>query len=219
MIPPAMRHLGCGLALVLLAGCLVNPRVPGQEQPAAGVEERDATWDTFDRAGLSAAIFAETNRVRQVHGLAPLRSVRGLEEAASFQANAIAMTGVLAHDNPFEGRADVISRIRATGLAVEGAWENVASTPLRIPEDGRGVRIAVDEQGRREYVDFRTGEPLAWSSYGDLAARIVEQWMKSPPHRANILRDAPTHLACATALGRTATGGEVVHSVQVFVLR
>jgi len=195
----------------------MNTRVPAEERLTPALGDRQVTWDDFNPDSLAAAIFAETNRMRAAHGVPMLRSHVGLREAATFQASAIMMTGVTSHENPFLGMTDVVDRVRATGVPVGGIWENVASTLVRRPKEGRAVRTTVDAAGRREQVDLRTGEPLSWPTYQELATRIVRQWMDSPGHRANLLRKLPTHLACSTVIGRTPLGGEVVHSVQVFI--
>ncbi|MCF3651294.1 CAP domain-containing protein [Synoicihabitans lomoniglobus] len=67
------------------------------------------------------------------------------------------------------------------------------------------------------FLDPHTGEEVPWPTYEEAARRIVQQWMDSPGHRNNLLNPEVRRLACGTALSRSALGGEVIHSVQVFV--
>ncbi len=212
-----IRQAGLMLGALLLAGCAFSSRVPEEETPPTGTAEALVTWDDFNAEWLAAAIFAETNRVRAKHELPPFMSQVNLVRAAEFQADTVAMLGVASHDNPFAGRRNVMDRVRYAGVTADVVWENVASTSVRAPAEGEFVRVVVMPGGQRIRVNDTTGEPLPWPTYRELAERIVAQFMSSPPHRANILGTEPTRLACATAIGRTATGGEVVHTTQVFM--
>jgi uncharacterized protein YkwD len=60
------------------------------------------------------------------------------------------------------------------------------------------------------------GENIAFSQgYDDPAALAVDQWMHSPKHRANILRDLFTH----SAIGISRTSDGRVYLTQVFMTR
>lgn len=213
-----LRWLPAAVLMGLGTGCAVSRSGPELERLPAEAVGQLVSWDEFNADWLAAALFAETNRIRREHGLPRYRSHRRLVGAADLQATTVLMTGVLSHQNPIAGRANVMDRVRAEGLAPRDAWENVASTAVRVAEGEGAVRIVLNE-GRRLRLDDETGEPLAWPTYEELAARIVQQWMGSPGHRANILLTDAVYLACGVAMGRTVFGGEVVHSVQVFISR
>lgn len=175
-------------------------------------------WDTFEADRLAAALFSETNRVRQEQGLRRLRSDRRLTEAADLQAGTNALLGAVSHDNPLAGRQRVQDRVRLTGVVALAVSENVASVPARDLRPGQGVRLRVEPGGAKVPLDGASGEEVPWLSYAEVARRLVEQWMESPGHRANLLQRDATHLACGAALARHPLGGEIVHGCQVFVV-
>ncbi len=184
--------------VVLATGCS-TPADP--HAIADPVDQEVIRWEEFDSERLAHAIFHESNRVRRSFELRPFRVLPRLEQAADLQAGTMAMLGQLSHDNPFRGRANVYERIRATGIEPQQAGENVALTPVRVAPPGYS--------GSGEW---------PWPTYAELATRIVEQWLNSPPHRLALLNRDFTHLACATWPARGAMGGELVYSVQVFVV-
>lgn len=211
------RWVGLGLVMVVLTGCVNSGVVPEEETLPAAWAERRVTVETFNPDVLAAGIFAETNRVRTARGLQPFRSRVGLARAAQLQAVTNAAAGRLSHHNPFEGKTTVQDRVRAQGLRASDAWENVASALLRPPPEGSDFVVRVDAAGREMLYDFQTGGELPWPTYAALARRIVQQWMDSPPHRANLLDPRPARLACAVALRQIPLGGEVIFSTQVFI--
>ncbi|HEY0945996.1 MAG TPA: CAP domain-containing protein [Opitutaceae bacterium] len=174
-------------------------------------------WAGFDAPFLAAAIFHETNRVRAENGIRRLRWYRGLAAAADIQASMNAFTGTSTHANPLAGRGDVAQRVNRAGITARSIAENVAMTPARTLADGR-PRLAVDDAGRRVIRDPATGSELQWPTYAELAARIVQQWMNSPGHRANLLSRSHTHLACGASMARAPNGVEQVYAVQVFLV-
>lgn len=184
---------------------------------APGRAEARVTWDNFDAERLAIGVFAETNRVRRAHGLAPLRPYPHLREAADLQAFSNAITGTVSHDGLFAGRANAWERVRAQGIQPELVLENVLSNLVRTAPSGGAVRIVMRADGSADRREDATGAELPWPTYRELAQRIVQQWMESPGHRANLLNPRVTRLACGTALSRSPLGGELVHAAQVFV--
>jgi uncharacterized protein YkwD len=222
---PMSAKLLSGIVVVavtlLLAGCETYDYAmeEGRSPEMRAAIDRTMSWDTFDDSAMAAAIFAETNRVREAHGLKPLRAYPRLQGAAELQSFTIALTGVASHGNPFAGRARPFDRVVAQGLRPDLVLENVASSLARVPPSGGAVRIKVLDDGTRIRRDDLTGEELPWRSYREVAVRIVQQWMDSPGHRVNILNEEVDRLACGAALSRSPLGGEIIHSVQVFMSR
>lgn len=62
------------------------------------------------------------------------------------------------------------------GLKVQFCAENVASVPV--------------------------GSGDAMATVDDIAAKLVESWMNSPGHRANVLNGRVTHVGCSVRLAR-----------------
>jgi uncharacterized protein YkwD len=171
--------------------------------------------DHFDRKLLAAAIFQETNRIRRELGLVPFRHLHKLDEAAALQATMGALQVEVGHENPLHGLAQPVDRVRYVGLVPGAVAENVAQTPAVEADQGAGVEIRTEE-GRRRFFDPNTGKECPPRSYLALAAQVVDQWMHSPAHRANIVDGRLEYLGCATAYKRSVKGLDLLFSVQVF---
>ncbi|MDB6094953.1 MAG: SCP-like extracellular [Verrucomicrobia bacterium] len=141
-------------------------------------------------ARLSAALFLETNRVRRAHGCQPLRPLPELAAAADDQATYMALTLHAVHESGFYRQRTVVDRVQRRGLKPAAVAENVASQPA-----------------------LRDGQPADCSS---IAASLVEAWMNSPGHRANLLNREFTHVGCAARLAPGFGHIEYVFGAQVF---
>jgi uncharacterized protein YkwD len=151
----------------------------------------------FEPLQLSAAIFAETNRVRAAFKLPILAPSQILDAAAGEQAAYMALDTQAGHDNPFPGEHDVAERVATEGLDAGRVGENVIMMSARKPD----------------------GAPVRAYTYAEYAALLVDGWMNSPPHRANILNPNFTYLGCAAQLGKGARNGDDrVYADQVFLL-
>ena len=63
------------------------------------------------------------------------------------------------------------------------------------------------------------GAPPRGYTYAEYAALLVDAWMNSPPHRANILNPSFTYLGCAAQLGKgVRNGNDEIYADQVFLL-
>jgi uncharacterized protein YkwD len=92
---------------------------------------------------------------------------------------------------------DVAERVQHQGLAGSRFAENAIMMPA----------------GREP------GSPEPAFTYGTYAAFLVEKWMNSPGHRANLLNPEFTYLGCAARPGRGIVHGEWrVFATQVFFL-
>lgn len=167
----------------------------------------------IDRALLAAAIFHETNRVRAQLGLKPFRSHEQVDDAAETQAMVGAIFRPPSHTNPFPFIATPVDRVRQAGLNPHMVAENIALVPVYDMPDGTGlVRFEKDPRLR----DARTGEVLSRHTYRSFAAVIVQAWMDSPGHRANIVDPRLRYLGCAVGEVRSMNDVEMVFGVQVF---
>jgi uncharacterized protein YkwD len=176
---------------VLGAGCShVSAPVVSARQP-------DVTMvlESFDEARLSRAIFEETNRVRVLHGQTLLKPDPGLNTAADEQAVYTALVLKAGHDNPMPGERNVAERVARQDENVVHVGENAIMMP------------AVRLRG--------SGEPFY--GYREFAAILVDGWMNSPAHRANMLSDKFTMLGCAARLSHAFRKGDFrVFAIQVF---
>jgi uncharacterized protein YkwD len=106
---------------------------------------------------VRSATLCLVNQERALHGQGPLRLNRQLAEAAQRHTQEMVSQGYFNHVGP---RGDTpLSRILATGYI---------SSSRRI--------------------SYTIGENIAWGTYGDSTpSAIVQAWIASPPHLANIL--------------------------------
>ena len=189
-------------------------RVPASGWSSRVELTRAVEGSELDPDLLAAAVFHASNQQRlQARGFRLLDDPRA-REAAARQAALIASLGQVQHTNPLPGEASPHSRLQASGLTALRVAENLALTPiLAVPEDGS---YSVDDTaGQRILVDPRNGKALPYRTYGEVAAAIVQQWMESPRHRANLLSRQVSGMGCAVRFARLATGMEVVYAVQI----
>jgi uncharacterized protein YkwD len=144
------------------------------------------------RAELSAALLAETNRVRRTHGRSPLRSRAGLDDAADDQAAFMMMTTSMSHVSPIRGQRTPADRVSRHGVEPAAVAENIAWYPIGT-----------------------NPEP---PSAQEVAAILVEQWMNSPGHRANLLSPNFTHFGGAIRIAQFLNQSWCAYGVQVFVV-
>jgi uncharacterized protein YkwD len=148
----------------------------------------------FDETQLSRAIFDETNRVRVLHGLKPLRPESGLDAAADEQATYTALVLRAGHDNPMPGGKNAAERVAHQNVPVSRVGENSI------------MMGALRSEGSNPYYGYR-----------EFAALLVDAWMNSPEHRDNILSDRFTELGCAARLSHAFRQGDFrIFAIQVF---
>src|SRR5438876_12299025 len=73
---------------------------------------------------LDAAVFHETNRRRQQHGLAPLPYDGTARQMARMQSRAMAQSGLVSHENPEPSKRTMTDRARLAGLRPSFLAEN-----------------------------------------------------------------------------------------------
>ena len=179
-----------GTLILLVAGFLGAVAIRGETEIRRAAVAQPAVGSNVTPAGLTAALLTETNRVRREHGCRPLRSLPELNAAADDQAAFMALTLHAMHGNPLRGEATVPERVRRHGLEAVIVAENVASQPV-APAAGPSACAAI-------------------------AADLVESWMNSPGHRANLLSHNFTHIGCAARIAPGFGTTEYVFGAQVF---
>jgi uncharacterized protein YkwD len=188
------NFLPAALALLLAAlppGCALSPPPPDPALLGQAVPLANP-----DRALLANAIFRETNRVRVVLGDQPLRASSELDSAADEQALHMTLMLRTEHSNPLPGEHTAAQRVTRTGFKAALVEENAIMFPARPP----------------------AGSPQGAYSYSALAAAMVQAWLNSPGHRANLLNRRVTELGCAAWIARDARGEPMAFATQVFAL-
>jgi uncharacterized protein YkwD len=182
------------LAMALLGGPLLAAGRKATDDDAAAREQWVAL-DHLDVALLGREIFRASNRVRREHHLPLFQAEKRATAAADDQAAMMALLLRCQHGNPLHGQENALERVTRQGLDAVLVLENVAMTPLRERQDNQ------------------------WQerTYAQLAADIVQQWMESPGHRANLLNPNVTYLGCAARGSSVPIANQVVFAAQVFV--
>jgi len=154
---------------------------------------------------LDAALFHATNEVRATHGLPPFRYDPVLFEAAAYHATTMISRNFYDHLNKTGAAYHTPDkRIRTFGGDYHATAENIAQFPTVDMPRQYCPRQQSDRTYR--YFDCRTGKAFRPFTYAAFARMSVQKWMASPGHRANILNDDLTFLACAARLSRNPYG-------------
>lgn len=171
----------------------------------------------FDQSLMVAAIFHETNRVRRQLGLVPFTHLAKLDQAADLKAAIGVMQGELSHHNPMPLTATPADRVRAVGLSYRVVAENIARLGiLDLPAGTTQVGVRKRE-GRDEYYHLDSKRTVGPRTYAGFAAMVVQAWMNSPSHRANIVNPEFLSLGCGARTCRDlANRHEQVYATQVF---
>lgn len=182
-----MNPVRSALSLLALLPLLALAAGP----PAPGEAVRVVEVDNFEHALLAREIFRVTNEVRRQQGVRALQPEPALTVAANGQAAMLAIRIHSGHDSPLVNENDPSARVQLAGLPAGEVAENAASLSARNREAGRNY------------------------SYAELAAVIVQAWMDSPGHRANLLNPTLHYLGCGTRAARL-LGNPMVYAIQDF---
>lgn len=141
--------------------------------------------DWFDPWLLDEAIRHYTNLERCGRGLTALSTDEGLVRVATGHSEDMVRFGFFDHESPARGRRTLGDRMTAGGVTYRGAGENIFLTSLMA----FGERsFYVIDQRRCRFSHSPEGPIIRRHSYDSLAREVVEGWMNSPGHRANILK-------------------------------
>ena len=154
-----------------------SPGEPRSAAPGGSSSGRSAGGSELNRSRLEYAVHERINDVRENHGLPPLRFDTELRGPARYHSREMAKNGYFAHESPsgetvrdrYE-RFDYECRVPTSGGRYATGGENIALTWYEEP--------------------VRTDNGTAYySSVDGLAEGAVRQWMNSPGHRENLLRE------------------------------
>ncbi len=182
-------------ALLAAVLAMLAPASAVAAEPAAapaGGDSPAAVAAPTPRAELAAALLAETNRVRRLHGRRPLKAHAAIELAAAAQAAFMALALTAQHLSPIRGQRTPAERVQRHGVDPEGTGlaENVASFPV--------------------------GRDAAPPPAAEIAAILVGQWLASPGHRVPLLSRDFTHFGGAIRVARVPGDAWCAFGVQLF---
>jgi uncharacterized protein YkwD len=187
-----MKFARFALGLLALGPVATPPPARAAEAPAVAVLDRVVDADNFDHDLLAREIFRATNEVRRAQGLVALKPDARLAQAADGQAALLSIRVHSGHDSPLAHEGDPYARVEQAGLAEGTVAENAATLGVRNKAAGR---------------DY---------TYRELAKVIVQAWMDSPGHRANLLNPALHFLGCGTRVARMLRDQQQVYAIQDF---
>jgi uncharacterized protein YkwD len=144
---------------------------------------------------LNAAIFYATNRMRINHRKSPFIHAQPLEEAAFMHARDMVRAGFFSHQNPYEPKKRTLSQ-RLAMFGVEGGYraENISEMFGILYE--QGTMLIPPDRESNVFRDYGTGKPIPRHTYLSFAETLLDGWMKSKGHRANILNTNLRYLGC-----------------------
>lgn len=221
--PPARRWTRLpgwvAVVLALAPAGFAAPRDMWRLTPAAFARSAPAQarleLSTFDPVRLSAAIFQETNRVREELKLRPFGHLAPLDRAADIQATANALNQDASHHSAIPSVASPDDRVRHVGLSPRIVAENAALVPLLDIDLAHGY-VEKMEGEVRVILDGQTLREAPPHTYASFAAALVRSWMASPAHRANIVNPELTHVGCSGRPTKVLGGFDMVACVQEF---
>lgn len=150
---------------------------------------------------LDAAIFWFTNQERGKHGLSPLAFHPKLRQMARLHSSQMSKHHFFSHDNLYEtqyktlsNRLDSVKDQCFDGFMTFG--ENIALIATLEGSDSFYVRTT---GGKHHFYDKNDHE-LIFLDCAEYAHLVVEGWMNSPGHRANILNTSFEYLGCGCEL-------------------
>lgn len=156
------------------------------------VEQID--FQALDYPRLNAAIFYVTNETRQKHNLPVLAYAAELECAAWNHARRMVEKNFFSHTDPTDSKRQTPElRGRLAGIANPYLAENIADC-FAINYDGQRGIYPLEKQGQFSYT--WKGKPIPPHTYLSLAEEVVNIWMNSSGHQANILSKQALQLGC-----------------------
>lgn len=158
----------------------------------------DVSFSNLDL--LDAAIFWMTNVEREKNGLAPFRFHYKLRQMAILHSEQMRLHKFFSHENPYEARYktldDRLDAMKDGSFDGFRTWgENIAQYPTLNGPNSFSV-------------EFRNGVPRFFAPDGseilyctckEYAFKVVDGWMHSPGHRANILNPRFEYLGSGCA--------------------
>lgn len=151
---------------------------------------------------LNIAVFFETNSQRYLNGVKPFKHCYMLETAAEDHSKDMVKYNFFSHNSPVPGKHSLIERIKKTGIQKEYLGENITYNYI--------LKLSgISYMPPSSMGDFYKSDgvtKIETHTYKSFAVEIVNDWMKSPGHRENILNKQFNMLGCGCAFYYSGTG-------------
>jgi len=159
------------------------------ELPAAN---KRIDFENIDYPLLYAAIFFETNRQRIRYKRKVFLHSPALEKAAKGHSDDMVKYNFFSHTSPVKGKETMTKRLALAGITSGYRGENIAYSFGIEYKAGKSVYNPDQNNGYFSY--SYKGDPILNHTYLGLAKEVLNQWMNSPGHKANILDTKFTYL-------------------------
>jgi len=194
------------LLLMFSTGCaFAESNSHAQDKTAINIHELD-----LDK--LNTAFTEQLNIRRKKARRTEQRHAAKLSTIAQEYALTMRNLDFFGHISPVEGLETFNKRLAAHGLLNVKAAENLAIN-FAIRYQGGVPFYKLEGTGQVSYQS--NGPPIPLHSYSSFAQAVVQQWMKSRPHRKNILRRSYTRVGTGISFYRE---GELDRAKVVLVL-
>ncbi|OHD36802.1 MAG: hypothetical protein A2015_04680 [Spirochaetes bacterium GWF1_31_7] len=163
--------------------------------------EQIIDFDAIDYSLLNAAIFFRTNEMRLKNGVKTIKYHITLEKSATIHSNDMVSDNFFSHTNPNNiSRRTPDDRGVLAGIINPYLAENIAGSFAIQYKAGSQIYIVDAQKGLFKYIDKENVIPN--HTYLSFAVAVVELWMNSEGHRANILNKDAVELGCGTTFYR-----------------
>lgn len=149
---------------------------------------------------LDAAVFWMTNVERGKHGLKPFSFHPKLRQMATLHSEQMRLHKFFSHENPYEvryrtldNRLDAMKDSSFDGFRTYG--ENIAQYPTL----GGPNSFTIEFRNGVPHFFASDGSEILYCTCKEYAYKVVDGWMHSPGHRANILNPKFEYLGCGCA--------------------
>jgi uncharacterized protein YkwD len=144
--------------------------------------KEEIVFDNIDYPLLNAAVFYETNHMREKNNRKQLRHSQSLENAAQMHSEDMVNDNFFSHYNPYDSKKrQPDDRMKMHGVDTGNRGENIATAFGIQYKAGTSVSLI---------------SAIPHHTYISYAKDLVEGWMNSPGHRANILSKDYAYLGC-----------------------
>lgn len=188
------------LMVALCAACTSGPqRPPGEQtlsdQPLSGELTEPIDFANLDHKRLSDAICEMTNITRAQHGAPRLPTHPTLTAAAQAHTDRMVRANFFDHVDPSASRRTPELRAARAGIANPKIAENIALTVGLQYFSGEPVF----PRGKGKFSRSPEGPLIPPHTYESFAAAAMDQWMRSPGHRKNLLSLDAREVGCAAS--------------------
>jgi len=149
---------------------------------------------------LNAAVFWFTNIERRKHHVKQFRFHGKLRQTAILHSEQMKIHNFFDHENAFDARyatlTDRIESVEDDSFKGFMSWgENIADYPVIKANE----MFTIENRNGATHLYSTNGKEIFPYSYYEFAKVVVDGWMNSPGHRANILNPDFEYLGCGCA--------------------